>query len=140
MLAYPKDKKWLLICQNKEKAKTAKMGPKEFVAKLQEGKVKSTTIAHLASSLNGEPKAWAQEFLAEGGLQLLITLLGKLADKEECVIELCMLNRFDFGFDPVMDLTLTRLDLFLSFPSPSAGRSPRTWMTSLRSFFPSRVS
>ena len=83
MLAYPKDKKWLLICQNNMKQKSASLGPKEFIEKLKEPKIKSTTIAHLASSLNGEPKVWVQAFSTDGGLAILISLLNHRVDKEK---------------------------------------------------------
>lgn len=87
MLGYSKDRKWLLICQNqaRDKSTAASTSPKEFIAQLKESKVKSTTIAHVASSLNGEPKAWVQTFLDEGGLAIIISLLNHRVDKETYV-------------------------------------------------------
>lgn len=86
MNAFAKDKKWTLICQHKEKSSTATTSPKDFVAQLREGKDLHKVVAHLATSLNGEPKAWAQAFIDEGGLKLIIDLLKTLIEKDEYVI------------------------------------------------------
>lgn len=86
MMGFSKDRKWLLICQNQARLKSSSSTtPKEFIAQLKEAKVKSSTIAHVASSLNGEPKAWVAAFLEQGGLAILISLLNHRVDKEKYV-------------------------------------------------------
>lgn len=82
-MAYPKDRKWLLICQQRAQLQAPATTPKDFVAQLKQPKVKSSTISHVASSLNGEPKAWVQGFLEEGGLGILTDLLNTRVDKEK---------------------------------------------------------
>lgn len=83
MQRYSSQKKWLLICQNNEKLKSTKMGPKAFIEKLKDVNISSDLIAHLSSSLNGEPPTWADSFIQAGGIGLLVNLIKKTVKKEK---------------------------------------------------------
>lgn len=99
MLAFPIEKKLLMISQDKQadmttassntisqeslinEANTDKNSPEYYIDKFLEPNMKGVTprlVAHLAVSLRTMPLSWVRQFIEASGLQIITNLIGTL--------------------------------------------------------------
>ena len=78
MRAFANDQKWILICQNDQRAKTVKsVSAKATVKSLKEkmDPLNPEVVGHLVVSLSGEPQSWADEFISLSGVDILTDII-----------------------------------------------------------------